>query len=75
MLRGLIVECCMKEPLLRPKAVELQQRTGMMFRMAQNEFVADTVGDHASLGLGSEHFFAGGSGITSRTVDMKITIR
>ena len=27
-----------------------------MFRMAQNEFVADTVGDHASLGLGSEHF-------------------
>ncbi|CCD43064.1 hypothetical protein BofuT4_uP069040.1 [Botrytis cinerea T4] len=23
MLRGLIVECCTKEPLLRPKAVEL----------------------------------------------------
>ncbi|TGO36606.1 hypothetical protein BHYA_0120g00310 [Botrytis hyacinthi] len=55
MLRALIMECCMKEPLLRPRAVELQERTGMMFQLVQNELIADTLGNHACPGLGTEN--------------------
>lgn len=55
MLRALIMECCMKEPLLRPGAVELQEKTGMMFQLVQNELIADTLGNHACPGLGSEN--------------------
>ncbi|TGO27356.1 hypothetical protein BPAE_0043g00290 [Botrytis paeoniae] len=54
-LRALIMECCMKEPLLRPKAVELQERTGMMFQLVQDDLVADTVGNYTCPGLGSEN--------------------
>ncbi|TGO85241.1 hypothetical protein BPOR_0416g00010 [Botrytis porri] len=55
MLRALIMECCMKEPLLRPKTVELQARTGMMFRLCQNKLVADTVGNYICPGLAREN--------------------
>ncbi|KAF7959143.1 hypothetical protein EAE96_002659 [Botrytis aclada] len=60
MLRSLIMECCMKEPLLRPKAVELQERTGIMFELVQNEWVADTVGNEPCPGLGTENVLVEG---------------
>ncbi|KAJ8063627.1 hypothetical protein OCU04_007495 [Sclerotinia nivalis] len=55
-LRALIMECCMKEPLLRPRAAELQDRTGEMF-----ELVANVIGEDidASSGFGNDNVLLG----------------
>lgn len=53
-LRALIMECLIKEQLLRPSAAELQNRTGEMFKS-----VANIVGEYFSSGFGSDNVLLG----------------